>query len=485
MQVSLQEKLCLCAGFRDDEAMRSLATELPTTRFNYGPGNSLGVGHRLIYEAMLKVFGRDEDVNVASVAKELGHNLNHVGGEAYLFEITETIGTLNIESLKGLPQWAEVVDSAGQLFMLRKSLNDYAATLEDVPRALTLVKNPSAYIMDLMEELGHIHKAKTDYEHIRTAAASFRESFDREATGQAVSWLPIGWESTKKYKILPYDSLVVITGLSSIGKSQLMAQFILGAAINLKISNIPGVCLINTYEMPNKLYVQRMATSLSGVDINSESALTLGSPEYNRLMEASEFIEDLPIYSSDADMTTSDIAIQANSMVAQHKNVHIVGVDYSELVPDDTGNSEEQRVANVYRNCKRLAQSLGPSVMVLSQVTGEAFTSSTKIAGAWGTRYTKVGWHAADLEIEIYNPVQMQLMSMTFELPPHLPDRDHAYLLIQKNKNGPLGFVQLEWTPEYTRFSDPAMLRFGGKQGLYRNLDQLWADFKAKGNEDF
>lgn len=485
MQPALQEKLCLCAGFKSDEAMRSLATELVPTRFNYGPGNQIGVEHRLIYEAMLQVFERGEDVNIASVAAELGVNLKHIGGEAYLFDITQTMEQLNIESLRGLPRWAEIVDASGQLFMLKSSLSDYTESLEDIPGALDRIANPGEYIIDLIEDLGNIHKAKTDYEHIRTASARFRENFTSEARGEAVSWLPIGWESTKRYKILPYDSMVVITGLSSIGKSQLMAQFILGAAINLKIGGIPGVCLINTYEMPNEIYVQRMATALSGVDINSEEALTVGSSEYYKLMEASEFLEDMPIYTSDADMSTGDITIQANAMMAQHKNVHVVGVDYSELVPDKTGNSEEQRVANVFRNCKRLAQSLGPSVIVLSQVTGEAFNSSSRIAGAWGTRYTKVGWHAADLEIELYNPVQMRQMSMSFTLPDHLPDSEHAYLLIQKNKNGPLGYVKLNWTPECTRLTDPAMISFGGKKWLYRNLDQVWKDFKRKERADF
>jgi len=485
MQPSLQEKLCLCAGFKDDDAMRSLATELPSTRFNYGPGNGVGVEHRLIYEAMLKVFERGEDVNVASVASELGVNLGHIGGEAYLYDVTSTMESLNIETLKGLPKWAEVVDASGQLFMLKRSLGDYTEDLKDIPEALNKIDNPSAYILNLIENLGNIHQAKTDYEHIRSAALKFRESFAKEARGEAVSWLPIGWESTKKFKILPYDSLVVITGLSSIGKSQLMAQFVLGAAINLKKANIPGVCLINTYEMPNEVYVQRMAAAISGVDVNSEEALTVGSPAFDQLMEASEFVEDLPIFASDVDMTTSDIAIQANSMVAQYGNVHVVGVDYSELVPDNAGNSEEQRVAKVFRNCKRLAQSLGPSVMVLSQVTGEAFSNSSRIAGAWGTRYTKVGWHAADLEIELYNPIQMEKMSINFTLPEHLPDREHAYLLIQKNKNGPLGYIKMNWTPECTRLSDPALLRFGGKKWLYRNMDQLWAEFKARGKSDF
>ena len=79
----------------------------------------------------------------------------------------------------------------------------------------------------------------------------------------------------------------------------------------------------------------------------------------------------------------------------------------------------------------------------------------------------------------------MERMSMSFTLPDHLPDKEHAYLLIQKNKNGPLGYVEMNWTPECTRLSDPMMLNMGGRRWLYKNLDQVWADFKAKDKADF
>ena len=150
MQISLQERLCLCAGMVDKNSMRALAVELPPNRFHYGPGGKLGSEHRLIYEAMTSLFRRGEDVNIGSVAIELGPNLSHIGGEAYLEHVVTTFDGLNIESLRGLPKWAEAVDTSGQLYLLRATLKDHAEELEDVPEVLSRMDRPQEYVMEIM-----------------------------------------------------------------------------------------------------------------------------------------------------------------------------------------------------------------------------------------------------------------------------------------------------------------------------------------------
>lgn len=482
MQPSLQEQLCLCAGMIDKGSMRSLAIELPSNRFHYGPGGKMGQEHCLIYEAMITVFRGNKDVNIGSVAVALGPNLSHIGGEAYLRTIVTALDGLNINSLRGLPQWAEVVDTSGQLYLLRDSLSNHLDGLKDIPEVLASMEHPHEYIVEIIRELGDIHQAKTEYESINILAARFREQHSKEARGHAITWLPIGWEATKRFKILPYKSLFVLQGLSSIGKSQLLIQFVLGAAMNLKINNIPGVCLLNTFEMSADAYTKRMIGCLSGLDMRSSLVSTPGSAEYNRVMEISEFLEELPIVISDAIMTTGDMSIQVNNMAAQHGTVHVLGIDFAELVGNKDNGSEEQRVSSIFRGSQQIAHS-GPCVILVSQVSIEK-GSSSKIAGPWGTRYSRAGWHTADIMGEVYNPPSMRANpGIDFVLPDNLPDGDHAYLLIIKNKDGPLGWIKLNWEPTCTQFSDPLL---GQQVGLYYNFNELRTEFRAKKDrEDF
>jgi len=97
------------------------------------------------------------------------------------------------------------------------------------------------------------------------------------------------------------------------------------------------------------------------------------------------------------------------------------------------------------------------------------------LAGPGGTRYARMGgWAAAELQMELYNPIYMKAQGMSFRKPDILPSLDKAYVFVHKNKHGPTGFFALEWTPGIVRFADPAMAGFG-MDALYDNLRELWS----------
>lgn len=475
MNVATYERLTLSAPLNDRTAIYALAPELSEKCFGYGPGDEPSVAHKLIYRAMLALYQDQKPIDVATVTQRLGKDLAHVGGEAYLATVSQTMALLGIGDTRGLQQWAQVVDNAGRLRQLSTVLTDYSDKLEDIDKAVTRIQDVDAFFTDLFEKIGATSKAQTTYKPIAQAAGEFRRYLDAEQGGVAVSWLPVGWESTKRYRLLPRSALVTIMGLSSIGKSQLLAQFLLGAAIQLKANDMTGVCLLNTYEMKGRVYVGRMASCLSGIDLLSPQLKDSSTTEYKQLMEATEFVESLPIMWDEGDMTSRQIITQALALSAEMGGVHVVGVDYVELSPDK-GPSEEQRVAGVYRNTQSLSRKLDACVIDLSQISGEAFSNETRIALPWNTRYSKAGWHACDIQIEIYNCIQMKKQGIKFRVPDYLPGDNYAYGLVKKNKNGPTGWFKLGWEPEIVRFSDPELAGFGMSK-LYENLDQVWSDF--------
>lgn len=476
MNIANYEKLVLSAPFNERSTIYQLAKELSDKNFGKGPGGTDSPAHKLIFRTMLSLHQDSKPIDVATVAKRLGKDLELVGGEAYLAEISQTMSVMGIGSVEGLGEWATVVDNAGRLRQLSGVLNGYTRRLEDIEKALPAIGNVDDFFARLMEEIGGTSRVQSTYRPIGQACAEFRRDIEGEIGGQAVSWLPMGWEATKKYKLLPRSSLVIIMGLSSIGKSQLLAQFLLGAAIQIKAFDLSGVCILNTYEMKGKKYVGRMASSLCGVDLQDTALHNKDSDEFIRLMEATEFIESLPIMWDEGDMTSTQVITQSISLAAEMGGVHVLGVDYVELLPDK-GPSEELRVSQVYKNTQSLSRSLDGCVIDLSQVSGEAFSSDTRIAGAWGTRYSKAGWFMAELELEVYNPKQMKSQGISFRLPDYLTEGvDTAYVLVHKNKNGPTGWFPLKWEAEYTRFSDPAMLAYGMSE-WYENIDKIRSDF--------
>lgn len=469
MNVANYEKLVLSACFLDKSTIYALATELPESAFGFGPGGDISSAHRLIYRAMIALYQERSPIDVATVATKLGRDLTSIGGEMYLAEVSKHIQTMGINNTEGLPKWANIVDGAGRVRQLDIILGNYKEFINkdfEIERVDELFK-------DLLEEIGNANKVVTTYKPISHAAKEFRNDLEREIDGTAISWLPVGWEATKKYHLLPRSSLVTIQGLSSIGKSQILIQFMLGAAVQLKRFDLPGIICFNTYEMRGKRYVGRMASCLAGVNLLSDSLKDRESDDYRRLMEATEFIESLPIMWDEGDMSSTQIISHSIALAANMGGIHIVGIDYVELTPDK-GASEEIRVAQVFRNAQSLSRLLDCAACTLSQVSGEAFANQNRIAGPWGTRYSKAGWHASEVLMEVYNPLQMSKQGINFSLPDYLPTADKAYILVHKNKNGPTGFFSLDWTPGIVRFSDPALAGYGSS-ALYEGLEEIWS----------
>jgi len=474
MNIATYERLLLSAVLREKVAIYRLAPEIPDTSFWYGPGDVEAPAHSLIYKSMVALYQDQDPIDVGTLGKRLGKDLDLIGGEAYLVQLANTLPTLGIHNIEGLTEWASVVDGAGRLRRLSHVLTKYQDQLNDIDKALPRIGDVDGFFADVMEDIGDTSKALTSYQHISVAGAEFQRELDSEMGGAAVSWLPIGWQATRKYNILPRASLVTLLGIPSSGKSQLLAQFVLGAAIQLKHYNLPGVCVINTYEMKGKKYLGRMASCLSGVNLKSPQLKDSSTEEYHRLIQAKEFVETLPIlYDDVGDMTSTQIVTQTLALAAEHGQVHIVGVDYVELVPDQDKGSEELRISNIFRQGQRLSRKIDGACVWLSQPSG--LDQDTMLAGPGGTRYARMGgWAAAELQMELYNPIYMKAQGMSFRKPDILPSLDKAYVFVHKNKHGPTGFFALEWTPGIVRFADPAMAGFG-MDALYDNLRELWS----------
>ena len=272
--------------------------------------------------------------------------------------------------------------------------------------------------------------------------------------------------------------LTVIAGLPGAGKTQLALQIMLGQIIQAKRRGAAGCVAINSYEMTSWRIVSRLACCLASVD---SSLLRTGkikehSEDAKRLIEWTEFLEDLPIYIDDSNLTTSArINWQSSALHAINGPLLHLVVDYAEKVPmSDTGerDSRERQVASTFTNVVNIAKTTNACGTVLSQFNNSVLFNKSKIAGAGALRYGGAGWQAADVQLEVWNPINMRANQIDFVTPDHLTD-DTVWVLVEKYRDGPAGTVfPLHWEPTYTRFSDPMLSqRFGSD--LYEGLSEL------------
>lgn len=471
MKIPVYERLLLSAAFQDRGALHKLAAELPETAFGYGPDdNTLSEAHKIIFRAMLAVYYNQQPVDVGTVCAQLGHDLALVGGQAYIITVAKTLVTTGISSTEGLPEWATIVDNAGRIRTVRGILGTGLDKLQDIDGVPKSVEDVDLFLATMAEQLGRAGQARAVYRPISEFVESYERMLGLEGEGQCSDWYSMGWPSLTPYRFFPKESMIVISAMSSMGKSQFLAEAMLGVAIQLRRHNLPGVISLNTYEMNGEKYVARMASCMSRVNLLDKELQIPDSRAHKKLREATDFIKSLPIIiCDDASMTSAQIIGQSMRLEAEQGPVVMVGVDYAELVPDVGPQSEELRVSQIFRNCQRLSR-MGPSVVVLSQVSN--VDPATKIAPPGSTRYTRAGWHASDLSAYVYNPPEMRNSGISFTFPDFLPDPNSAYLIVNKNKYGKTGWIKLDWTPGYVRFADPTL---DGE--LFEGMSELKGDF--------
>lgn len=467
MQIASYERYVICACLIDRNAARIVVAELPDSAFAYGADSTYAEGHGLIYRAIIAVHLDGKAPDVGTVAAKLGRNLDKVGGIAYLTELTQALGKAGIHSTAGLPEWAGIVDKAGRLRKMSTILSTRLDQIVDIPAAMSRIDDVDTFLADVLDDLGAANTIRQEYQPIGDSVVAARQTIERQAQGETVNWFPIGWPAFDSYRLLPRRALFVLLGLTAIGKSQLLAQILLGAAIQLRYENLPGLCVLNTYEMGGAQYVLRMASCVAEVDLLAPELANVQSEEYIRLMGALDFIQELPIYVNDGDMTSAQIVNNARLLEAQHGGIPVFGIDYSELVPDCKEN-EEQRVTAIFRNAHTLARTLDACVLMLSQFPQEVYKDPHKLGIGVNPRYSGAGMHAAHTQAIIYNPPQMRRQHIEFTLPDGM-EADYAYLVIVKNRDGKVGTIRLTWTPQFTRFADPQLTGYG-LSTLYEHL---------------
>ena len=472
MTVAEYEKAILSVILRNassrDRIPQRICFELDFDKFDpKGPNG-------IIYRAIQNVVFDKQVPNIPTVASRLGNDLDRIGGEEYLQSILSYLSLLGVSGSEGFETWVQIVDNSGRLRQLGLVISNYAKKYEDFQILVNEVKDVDEFIANFMSEINKgVMCLKSSYTHISEVGQEERMRLEKEIGGFVVDLIPTGWPSLERYHIPRPSTYGVISGLSSIGKTQFALQIALGAALYLKRNNLSGCIGINELESKAWRLHRRLACCLAGVDANELTTRTLSKDTLKRYLDTFDIIDELPIYFDDnPSMNSTKLVWNATAMHLEH-GPRILGIaDYIELFTDE-GDSEELRVAQVVRNHRRVAWEVGSCEIAVSQMNNSVMHTSSKIGGKERSRYSGAIAHASDWYIEVYNPVQMKHLGIDFVLPDGFSN-GCAYMLVEKNKDYSVGRESFDWTPEFTRFRDICV---PGMSNIYADTRASEPDF--------
>jgi len=272
--------------------------------------------------------------------------------------------------------------------------------------------------------------------------------------GKTITGVPSGFtdldEMTSGFQ---NADLVIVAARPSMGKTSL----VLNIAQHAAIEKHTPVALFSL-EMSKEALVQRMLTSEARVDAQRLRKGMLRDDDFTRMARAAGTLSAAPIWIDDtAGISLLEIRSKARRLRADAK-IEMVIVDYLQLIAGPNSESRQQEISAISRSLKALAKELNVPVIALSQLS----RAPEQRAGDHRPQLSDLRESGA-----IEQDADLVMFIYRQEVYDGPTDKDgnslegRAEVIVGKQRNGPIGFVNLFFHKSYTRFENYSARRDG------------------------
>ena len=400
--------------------------------------------HRRVFNAILKLSNANIEADVITVGDALKNDsgFGDAGGASLLVELAERVPTaLHVE------HYAKIVHEKALLRAL-------ITNARELIREAHANKMPVNDLVDKAQEhfftVGE-RKARRDFMSAGDLMQGAVESLEQMAeSGKMVTGVPTGYiELDNMTAGLQPTNLIIVAGRPSMGKTTIVMNMAETIAVDHKI---PVVFF--SLEMSHQELALRLLCSRALLNMGEVRRGYLARKNWPRITSTASAIAEAPLF---FDFSTSPTVLEIRS--ASRRYAHDLGrkgqklgliiIDYLQLMRGDgSQESRQQEISEISRSLKGLARELNVPVIALSQLNrkpedrtrdGRPQLSDLRESGAIE--------QDADVVMAIYREEVYKRDD---------PDlKGKAKIFILKQRNGPIGDVNLTFIDECTRFVNP------------------------------
>jgi len=204
---------------------------------------------------------------------------------------------------------------------------------------------------------------------------------------------------------------------------------------------------IFSLEMSAEQLVRRMLSAEGRVDQKRLSGGYLAKSDWPKLEMAAQALQEADIWVDDSPgITVLELSAKARRL-KQDKGLDLVMVDYLQLMSGGSRfASRNEEVSAISRGLKGIAKDLSVPLLVLSQLSRQP--------------ERRGGDHRPQLsDLRESGSIEQDADVVMFIIRPSVYDRDaedprKAELIIAKQRNGPIGDIDLVFQHEFTRFEN-------------------------------
>lgn len=385
--------------------------------------------HQVIFDALVELFAHREAIDLITLQQHLKDNklLEQVGGIEYLSTLPDAT-----PSAANLSYYLDIVH---EKFLLRQMIK---ACTEAVCRIYEHEGEVDELLDSVEREVLAVrtfrigNNVKSIKELVKGAVLDFQTAIERQCL---VDGIPTGFiDLDSMTGGMHPGEMIVVSGMTSHGKSSFALNMVEHAAIDHQIS--VGVF---TLEMTAEELTKRCICSRARVNLRGIRKGEVGERELNALLNASGSVSKSAIYFDDTSgLGIMELTARARRMVQKY-GIKLLVVDYLQLLHglNRRYGSRQEELEDISRGIKTTAKELGLPVVVLSQLNDAGKLYGSRTIG-----------HDGDSVWRLQSKKGSKVDSSSAAVP--------VTLKVLKSRNGPTGDVELTFLKTITRFESAA-----------------------------
>ncbi|TFG82223.1 MAG: replicative DNA helicase [Spirochaetales bacterium] len=387
-----------------------------------------------VFAAIISLFEKGQKADLITLADEMRAlgTLEQAGGPAYIAKLTDAVpSSANVE------YYAKIVrDSSVRRSVIRLSADIRQKAHDDSIETSLLLDELQESIFEISQD-----RQSVTYKSVKEIVPETMKLIETLSKSKSqYTGVPAGFHQLDSMTSGFHDSeLIIIGARPSVGKT----AFALNVAAHMALREKAAVGFFSL-EMPDVQLMNRLLASEARINSEKVRSGLIKPSDIQSLMDAASRIYEAPLYIVDVpNIKLLDLRSLARRMKSE-KDIKVLFIDYLTLVTHENSDLPRwEQIASISRSLKALARELRIPVVALSQLKREAEGKQPSMADL-----RESGSIEQDADVIIFLHREKEIYKTQDERSTYIPTE----LLIAKQRNGPVGMVNLLFFPTYTRF---------------------------------
>tara|TARA_B100000767_G_scaffold231064_1_gene222349 strand:+ start:359 stop:1705 length:1347 start_codon:yes stop_codon:yes gene_type:complete len=427
----LAEKIILSSLLINLEALELVLRSVKIETFYFK-------NHQELYKAVVEMYKNKIAIDIITLNSFLQDNglLEKIGGTKVLIELVNYV-----PNLLYLEDYISLINDK----FLRRSLIKLgykiinSAYVTNLPLE-TLLNSLELEVFNLTNEI----KTQKIYSNAELLSNVFLE-LKQKSLNPALSGLASGFYELDSFtQGFQKSDLIIIAGRPSMGKTALS----LNIGLNI-IKNLGLPVVFFSLEMSKEQLIYRLLTTETSISSIRLKTGNLYKDDWLKLNEIIQNLSNLPLFIDDTpNPTIQDIKMKIKKVIFEQNQIGLVVIDYLQLMQNSKFKTENrsQELSQITRSLKNIAREFQVPIIALSQLSRNVENRNNKRPILSDLRESGSIEQDADVVLMLYRESYYNSNSITID--------NSVQLIIAKQRNGPVGTIDLQFDPKLMRFSD-------------------------------